>query len=1262
MSSIGGVAAKGAGMLTGTAASAVSGNVRANMEEPAALPPDDFFLSLDFESADTTSDKFLSSLDFQGPSEQATTDETLGQWFAKTGGILKGYGQTAIDIAKEIPAAAESFRQSAIDALSTPRGMPDLTAPSLTPEQMSGPQMKAQNVGFLESATDLAKETWSAFKENPDGIVREAVQAVGSAAHKAAGGAKIPVYNPDGSFTGQVRDETEEEADAQRRLRDEHIQDKYSGAALFGASIMNFASDPATYILGGGALKALGYVDKLAAAKQALAVEKATIGGGPVTAAVQKAAQLEAKAPYLQRAAIVATGIAAYEAPSVALDMYNRTGEIDSHEVVARTIATTGGGLLLDKAIQLGSALAHVHGDKAVPAQLDKLTEVMGENVQKGLNTEESLLRGMKAVGLDPDLPDDALALRVSAKMSDEYHRVKPAVTELPNKAGAPKSQFEQAREESKQFTSGLGKPSASERAFEQAREESKAYTSGLGKPSASERAFEQARVDSKKLNISALKGQRGSANVIPDYMAKGKYGIEVRKDGARVYLSEADTLDDAMTRAQKMANDTGAKVRVLDPLKKDGVTLVVPEQIGTKVDPFRKQRGYVRVPPGSTLVEPKVPGPVQYLLTPLYSAMKQISPRLANRIREHDFSVNSRAYHYTQDAQKWLAGFKTLNAGMKADISHALANKDWSAAQQSLTAAGRTDLVAELPKIRTLLDRMHADMTAHGIDVGYEADFYPRHVKDYRGLSTTLTGAERTALHKAVSAERARVGRPLTGDEEARVYSNVIRGGMKADIHPGVGSKGRQLDVVPKQLMSYYSNADEALELAISRVAKNVERARLFGATRVQDLNSAEDFGQAVDKLLLDAVKAGEITMGEQVEVLERMFRSRFVGGEQSAGKWTNLHRNATYGGLLTNPASAVQNMTDMAYAAFDAGIANTIRGAVRAASGKGITLDDIYINNLLQELQEKGLGSQVVDFGMKWSGFRKMDVFGKTTLINAQALDLVKKAQTVKGMDELRAVWEPVIGKDKLMNALAGLSTGKLNEDAKYMLVSKLADFHPVLPSEMAEGYLAHPGGRWLYTLHSYQLKQLDVFRQQILKGATTAPVEAAKKLTKMTAYLAMAGVPVAWLQDFILNRPLHSMEDIVAANMLKMVGLSTFAIDKYHLSPYDQRRTDIGGAVADVVAPPFAIFQNVYDDLKNAGDQFNTLQNVPVAGKLLYNWFGGGAEKSVESAYYQDQKKRRERKRAEDPERTEMRDELARAKKKRKIELWNEGFGSE
>lgn len=137
---------------------------------------------------------------------------------------------------------------------------------------------------------------------------------------------------------------------------------------------------------------------------------------------------------------------------------------------------------------------------------------------------------------------------------------------------------------------------------------------------------------------------------------------------------------------------------------------------------------------------------------------------------------------------------------------------------------------------------------------------------------------------------------------------------------------------------------------------------------------------------------------------------------------------------------------------------------------------------------------------------------------------------------------------------------------------------------------------------------------------------------------------------------------MNEIVAGNLLKMVGLSSYTIDKYNLLPSDKRRTDIGGAIADVVMPPFAIAQNVYDDLKNAGTQFNTLQNVPVVGKALYDWFGGGVEKSVEAEYYKDKKRRAEQKYAADPERAEMHKERNRQKEKRKIELWKEGFGRE
>lgn len=1179
----------------------------------------------------------------QAENEAATTlfggaaDAAANTWknIKATGDVLAG-----------VPSAISSGMDWVQEWVSTPSSLTSAgkaaIAPSIPQGERDYPEAAPVDENVFEAAAETIKGAVNYIKEQPTGLFRNIL----GAAKEHLVPTYVPVMEENG--TTSYRLETEEEKVSRLQYNNARIQEKYTGTEKVIGAIIENAADPLAWTIG----KFAG----LAAAPLANPVTaRAVVDSAPL------AGRAVAKYPGIKRMAIAGTATAAYEIPNAALEYLNREGEIDESAVAARGALAFVAGSFVERTVSLASALGKKHGPQNAAVKAEEMMTEAAKWKAAGLNEESAVMRGMKSVGLEPAVPDDVLAGRTSAEIAEEFveRPIRPVALEH---RGAT---YDDVRQSSKRFETGFTKPSASEQAFAVAREDSKRFETGFTKPALSDQAITAARESSKQytkglteprmLDISKLKGQRGSVKILPDYLASGQYGVEVVKNGAKVHVTGASTFDEAVAKAQKMADATGAKVRIVDPLKKDGVTLITPSKIGTKADPFGKQRGYVRSPFGTSLDnnKPKVPGKASELLTPLHSAMKEVAPIVAERLRKHDFSVLERSHQYVEPIKDFLEQSKSLAPDLKRQITRALSTGSYESAESAFRAAGRQDLADKLPMVRGVLERVFEDYHAAGINVSYRSGYFPQRVIDYAGLKKRMTGAERTAFDKALSAERVRVKRPLTEDEQAKVYANVIRGGRKPDIHPGVGVRERSIQEIPEDLVEYYDTFENALAQYLNRSAKNIERAKFFGSHNLKELDDAENVEQSIGVLLRESVKNGDITMGEQVEVLERMLKSRFVGGEAASGKAVAGFRSFTYGTLLSNPASAVQNMTDVAYAAFNSGLRNTVKGVAQTLTGRGIKLTDIHIDNTLQEITQRGLGSDALDAALKYSGFRALDVFGKTALVNSHVNAIKQQVKSVEGTEQLIQKWAPALGgEDKAREAIASIVSGNLTSDGKYVLVSNLADYHPVLPSEMPEGYLAHPDGRILYTLHTYQLKQLDVFRQQVFKEIKTNPGEGIKKLTALTAYLSMAGVPVAWLQDMVRNRELRPTSEIVAGNMLKMVGLSTYGIDKNHLAIGDPRRPDITNAMADIIMPPFSVFETAYHDVKNAGKQFNSLQHVPVAGKVLYDWFGGGQEAYLRGQIWKEKQEKMEQAKKRNPAKQKRKEIQNERRKQREI----------
>ncbi len=67
-----------------------------------------------------------------------------------------------------------------------------------------------------------------------------------------------------------------------------------------------------------------------------------------------------------------------------------------------------------------------------------------------------------------------------------------------------------------------------------------------------------------------------------------------------------------------------------------------------------------------------------------------------------------------------------------------------------------------------------------------------------------------------------------------------------------------------------------------------------------------------------------------------------------------------------------------------------------------------------------------------------------------------------------------------------ISDLQNGKITDNVKYYLFSELSGVQPINLSQMPLKYLNMKGGRVLYALKSFTLKQLDLIRRTVIDEA--------------------------------------------------------------------------------------------------------------------------------------------------------------------------------
>jgi hypothetical protein len=664
-----------------------------------------------------------------------------------------------------------------------------------------------------------------------------------------------------------------------------------------------------------------------------------------------------------------------------------------------------------------------------------------------------------------------------------------------------------------------------------------------------------------------------------------------------------------------------------------------------------REESGNVKIAATTSIkrVGGEIAKGIDKFLGSISTRLGNINPKLKSKIRKLSFDTDLKS---TKDVQKVEPLLKKAKSKMtKADFA------DWDYARKNSDVEKLNELIEkydireEYDAYRDSLDSLRDEGLDVGLDIGYIEDYAPRVLKDSRGFLKAIGKEGDWPVISRRLQERAGVMgitvAEMPEDQKADLISSMLYGG-----NYGLGgvpaTKERKLKKIPAKLNKFYMDSDGALMAHIYSMRKGIETRKFFGkvpekiSTAKRRLNlvnkkiielkkenasperikfhednkfafqeiinkykNQRDYTDNINSYVIDLIQQGEINAAQEQELID-ILTARF--NEKGTRGVVQAYKNLSYIDTMGSITSALTQIGDLAWAAYEGGLPKALKNAYKSATGKSrITKEGVGINRIAQEFQDSGALGDAVSKVFKIVGLEKMDSIGKESLLNSALEKFQEQAKNNpnKLRNNIRHIFEGETDQvvDDLLN-------DEITDNVKLLVYNRLLDFQPVALSEMPQKYLEAGNGRIFYMLKTFTIKQFDAFRNEaynkIKSSDPKEKIQGVKNLVRLAMFFVLANAGADELKDFVLGRK-TDFDDRIVDNMLRLFGVSKFVTWK-------ARTEGLGSAMARQMLPPFKFLDAATKDIVKAGDGkgLETLASVPVVGKLAYWHMGRGTSK--------------------------------------------------
>ena len=407
-----------------------------------------------------------------------------------------------------------------------------------------------------------------------------------------------------------------------------------------------------------------------------------------------------------------------------------------------------------------------------------------------------------------------------------------------------------------------------------------------------------------------------------------------------------------------------------------------------------------------------KITKTVDPFIRPVSTRMQRLSPKIAQQMRVHDAAIHISTHEKFAKVEPFFKKAKQLPTHDQAIIKKALINGDNAEltklirSYENKTPEKFKGFMKDLKQMRKTLRGTHKAYKQMGYNMEYVKGYFPRVWRDPSKMGDVQKGL----FNQMIISKRKELGRALSSDE----ISDVIRGAIHKPTISKVKAKtsgslrSREIEHVPDELLGFYAEPLESIHSYIRASTNDIERARFF--KHFGHKGGMLTDGTDMDSHLHNAVNKERKRLGlsdEETNDIVTMLRARFNEGEISPHRNIQALKNIGYSATLGNPLSALTQLGDQAFSIYKSGFLPTVLEAARGLRGKRIIRKtDLGLSDAVEELfADSSVTKKTLNKFLKWSGFNKMDQFGKETIMNASLKQYQKMMRSQKGQSEFAA-----------------------------------------------------------------------------------------------------------------------------------------------------------------------------------------------------------------------------------------------------------------